>query len=205
MYASDAGSTTARSVDEIALIRDTINHYGPVFIASLSIHFVAPASRKNSAVGLVGVAGRQCFGTLPKAAVPVASGSNPLADLEQRIRSATGGTDPAAARDAAVGAVRALVTGDPTRTSNPWFSSPNLEPRRLEEQGKKRRHSAPWPLHRSRSPGLHEAAAGFQSRLGFGRPAPVTPDNALFATYKAAGVHHAAWRRNAIPQTSIGR
>ena len=33
----DAGSTTARSVDEIALIRDTINHYGPVFIASLSI------------------------------------------------------------------------------------------------------------------------------------------------------------------------
>ena len=41
---------------------------------------------------------------------------------------------------------------------------------------------------------------------GFGHdPAPVTPDNALFATYKAAGVHHAAWRRNAIPQTSIGR
>ena len=33
----DTGSTTARSVDEIALIRDTINHYGPVFIASLSI------------------------------------------------------------------------------------------------------------------------------------------------------------------------
>src|SRR5262245_33235650 len=26
---------------------------------------------------------------------------------------------------------------DPTRTSNPWFSSSNLEPRRLEEQGKK--------------------------------------------------------------------
>ena len=33
----ETGSTTARSVDEIALIRDTINHYGPVFIASLSI------------------------------------------------------------------------------------------------------------------------------------------------------------------------
>jgi len=35
-----------------------------------------------------------------------------VADIEQRIRSATGGSDPAAARDAAVGAVRALVTGD---------------------------------------------------------------------------------------------
>ena len=33
----DTGSTTARSGDEIALIRDTINHYGPVFIAPLSI------------------------------------------------------------------------------------------------------------------------------------------------------------------------
>src|SRR3954452_10856543 len=33
----DTGSTTARSVDEVALIRDTINHYGPVFIAPLSI------------------------------------------------------------------------------------------------------------------------------------------------------------------------
>ena len=40
-------------MDEIALIRDTINHYGPVFIAPLSIQFVAQAFRKNSAVGLV--------------------------------------------------------------------------------------------------------------------------------------------------------
>ena len=33
----DIGSTTARFGDEIALIRDTINHCGPVFIAPLSI------------------------------------------------------------------------------------------------------------------------------------------------------------------------
>src|SRR6266478_6466484 len=33
----DTGSTTARSVDEVALIRDTISHYAPVLIASLSI------------------------------------------------------------------------------------------------------------------------------------------------------------------------
>jgi hypothetical protein len=30
----DTGSTTARSVDEVALIRDTISHYAPVLIAS---------------------------------------------------------------------------------------------------------------------------------------------------------------------------
>jgi len=34
--AHDTGSTTARSVDEVALIRDTISHYAPVLIAPLS-------------------------------------------------------------------------------------------------------------------------------------------------------------------------
>jgi hypothetical protein len=33
----DIGSTTARSVDEVALIRDAISHYAPVLIATLSI------------------------------------------------------------------------------------------------------------------------------------------------------------------------
>jgi hypothetical protein len=33
----DTGSTTARSVDEVALIRDNISHYAPVLIAPLSI------------------------------------------------------------------------------------------------------------------------------------------------------------------------
>ena len=68
---------------------------------------------------------------------------------------------------------------DPTRTSNPWFSSPNLEPRRLEEQGKKKRHNAPWPLHRSRSPGLHlplphnEMLARTYSASNFGSITPL--------------------------------
>jgi flagellar biosynthesis/type III secretory pathway protein FliH len=54
----------------------------------------------------------QIASTAAQTAAPaVASGNNPFADIEQRIRSATGGADPAAARDAAVGAVRALVTG----------------------------------------------------------------------------------------------
>jgi len=33
----DTGSTTARSADEVALIRDTISYYAPVLIAPLSI------------------------------------------------------------------------------------------------------------------------------------------------------------------------
>jgi hypothetical protein len=66
-------------------------------------------SAVSSAMGGVG----QIASTAAQTAAPaVASGSNPFAGIEQRIRSATGGTDPAAARDAAVGAVRALVTGD---------------------------------------------------------------------------------------------
>src|SRR2546430_14293796 len=31
----DTGSTTARSVDELALIRDTVSHYAPVLIAQI--------------------------------------------------------------------------------------------------------------------------------------------------------------------------
>src|SRR5206468_8572655 len=34
----DIGSTTARSVHEVALIQDTISHYAPVLIAPLSNH-----------------------------------------------------------------------------------------------------------------------------------------------------------------------
>jgi hypothetical protein len=33
----DTGSTTARSLDEVALIRDTISHYAPLLIAPLSV------------------------------------------------------------------------------------------------------------------------------------------------------------------------
>jgi hypothetical protein len=67
-------------------------------------------SAMSSAMGGVG----QIASTAAQTAAPaIASGSTSFAEIEQRIRSAAGGTDPAAARDAAVGAVRALVTGDP--------------------------------------------------------------------------------------------
>jgi hypothetical protein len=67
-------------------------------------------SAVSSAMGGVG----QIASTAAQTAAP-AIASNSFADIEQRIRSAAGGTDPAAARDAAVGAVRALVTGDPSQ------------------------------------------------------------------------------------------
>jgi len=43
----DIGSTTARSVDELALIRDTISHYAPVLIAPLSIQIRRAGVQKN--------------------------------------------------------------------------------------------------------------------------------------------------------------
>jgi hypothetical protein len=39
---------SARSVDEVALMRDTINQYGPTFIAPLSIEVRRPGIQKNS-------------------------------------------------------------------------------------------------------------------------------------------------------------
>ena len=69
-------------------------------------------SAVSSAMGGVG----QIASTAAQTAAPaLAGGNNPFADIEQRIRSASGGSDPAAARDAAVGAARALMTGDPSQ------------------------------------------------------------------------------------------
>jgi hypothetical protein len=52
--------------------------------------------------------------TAVQAAAPgLANTADPFASIEQRLRDASGGTDPAALRDAAISAVRALVTADP--------------------------------------------------------------------------------------------
>jgi hypothetical protein len=45
--AGEIGSTTARSADEVALIRDTISHYAPVLIAPLSIRIRRAGVQKN--------------------------------------------------------------------------------------------------------------------------------------------------------------
>ena len=42
----------ARSVDEVALIRDTINRYGPVFIAPLSIQIRRAGVQKKFGTAL---------------------------------------------------------------------------------------------------------------------------------------------------------
>jgi hypothetical protein len=46
----DTGSTSPRSVGEVAVIRDTISHYSPVLIALLSNQFLAPASGKKERI-----------------------------------------------------------------------------------------------------------------------------------------------------------
>ncbi|AEG06851.1 PhnA-like protein [Sinorhizobium meliloti] len=61
---------------------------------------------------IIGGVGRTAATVTTAAAPAVASSVDPMADIERQIRSATGGNDPAALRDAAVAAVRAAVTGD---------------------------------------------------------------------------------------------
>lgn len=66
-----------------------------------------------SSVGTVlGGAGRTA-GTAAQVAAPgIASATDPFAAIERQLREAAGGNDPAALRDAAVSAVRAVLTGD---------------------------------------------------------------------------------------------
>ena len=52
--------------------------------------------------------------TAAQAAAPaLAQANDPFSTIERSVREATGGNDPAALRDAAVSAVRAVVTGNP--------------------------------------------------------------------------------------------
>ena len=63
----------------------------------------------SSAVGSVGSAA----GTAAQSAAPsLANVTDPFSQIEQSVRSSTGGNDPQALRDSAVAAVRAAVTGD---------------------------------------------------------------------------------------------
>jgi hypothetical protein len=68
----------------------------------------------TSAAGSVASTAGGAVQTATQAAAPsLASGvSDPFSSIEQSLRSASGGNDPAALRDAATAAVRATVTGD---------------------------------------------------------------------------------------------
>jgi vacuolar-type H+-ATPase subunit H len=67
----------------------------------------------TSALGNVTQAAGSTAQTAAQVAAPnLAGGANPFSGIEQQIRGATGGNDPAALRDAAVASVRAALTGN---------------------------------------------------------------------------------------------
>jgi hypothetical protein len=67
----------------------------------------------TSAVGNVASTAGGAVRTAAQAAAPgLGQATNPFSSIEQSLRSATGGNDPAALRDAATVALRAALTGD---------------------------------------------------------------------------------------------
>jgi hypothetical protein len=65
----------------------------------------------------------QAIGTTAQTAVQMAvpgttQTADPLASIEKSVRDASGGSDPAALRDAAISAVRAAVTADPAQVQD---------------------------------------------------------------------------------------
>jgi len=66
----------------------------------------------NTVSGAIGSVG-SAAGTAAQSAAPsLANVTDPFSQIEQSVRSSTGGNDPQALRDSAVAAVRAAVTGD---------------------------------------------------------------------------------------------
>ncbi|RVH23328.1 PhnA-like protein [Sinorhizobium meliloti] len=61
---------------------------------------------------IIGGVGKTAATVTSAAAPAIATSADPMAEIERQVRSATGGNDPAALRDAAVAAVQAAVTGD---------------------------------------------------------------------------------------------
>ena len=58
------------------------------------------------------------LGTAATAAAPALANADPFASIEDQVRSASGGEDPAALRDAAIAAMRSAVTGDPAQAQD---------------------------------------------------------------------------------------
>lgn len=66
----------------------------------------------NAVTSVAGGLGRTAATAAQTAAPALAKATDPFGGIERQIRDATGGNDPAALRDAAVSATRALITGD---------------------------------------------------------------------------------------------
>jgi hypothetical protein len=72
----------------------------------------------NLVAGAAGGLGRTAT-TAAQTAIPtIAQTTDPFAGIEQSLRAATGGEDPAALRDAAIAAVRGVVTGDEAQAAD---------------------------------------------------------------------------------------
>jgi hypothetical protein len=73
----------------------------------------------STASSALGGAGKALGGSLQTAVQTAAPSlnnvSDPMAAIESKVRSASGGQDPAALRDAATTAIRAALTGDPAQ------------------------------------------------------------------------------------------
>ena len=67
----------------------------------------------GAAAGAAQTLGATAQTAVQAAAPSLANTADPFSSIEQRLRDASGGTDPAALRDAAISAIRALVTADP--------------------------------------------------------------------------------------------
>ncbi len=67
----------------------------------------------SAAGGVMQAAGASVQTAVQTAAPQLARVTDPVSSIEQSVRSASGGNDPAALRDAAATAVRAFLTGDP--------------------------------------------------------------------------------------------
>ncbi len=72
----------------------------------------------GGAFNAIGNAASGLTQTAATAAGPALAQADPFAEVEQQVRAAAGGQDPAALRDAAVAAVRAAVTGDPAQAQD---------------------------------------------------------------------------------------
>ncbi len=69
-----------------------------------------------SGLGTIVSGAGSTIGTAATTAAPaLATTADPLSGIEQQIRDASGGNDPAALRDAATASVRAALTGDPAK------------------------------------------------------------------------------------------
>jgi hypothetical protein len=113
-----SGSTTAYH----GLISWAVSTLAVVYLLSSAASGVAGGAL-STATSALGGAGKALGGSLQTAvqtAVQTAapslnSVSDPMAAIESKVRSASGGQDPAALRDAATTAVRAALSGDPSQ------------------------------------------------------------------------------------------